>query len=294
MEVRICTDAHGKCGLCGQRISGNSLSLRGGSCGYHLLCYRAPVSKLIYDTPLSTSQKDTIKTWLQTLNAPTSPCHGSSSVRRAFLTVFSYLTIQETESIASVSRLFLSLSRADELWYNRYVTHYDPLQTQSCAYRSLFKDRWSHSCWHCGKLVPVPGNLHPVSHKPLCKSCLDTPECRLISLESYCMQKKIDLSLCERLSLPSFQLGKKKHGYICQLAPRFVSYATHRKALLTSLLHQRGVSVSFDDCDLVSYYRDLTDTGYSYEAFFLFCGRDEEKEHLERSVSEYLQNRWEW
>lgn len=286
----------GVCTLCGGPVQRKELSLRYEEQIYHLLCYRSPVSSLTYASQLSTSQKDEVSAWLQERALKTTLCPALSPVRRALLVIFSYLTIGETERAARVNHTFFSISRDDELWQHRYMAIYAPKRTQSCAYRALFRDRREHTCWHCQKLLPKQINIHPLSSQPLCQQCTASPSCRLLSIDTYCQARQIERSVADILLTPSFTLGKKDYGYLCQLVPVFLAYAEKRQNLLYLLLQQRGEAEEVQNyirgADLKEYYSVLQDCGYAYEAVFWFLGRDERKESIEKSVEKYLANRW--
>lgn len=282
----------GVCTLCGGPVQRKELSLRYEGQIYHLLCYRSPVSSLTYASQLSTSQKAEVSAWLQRRTVQTTLCSVSSPVRRALLVIFSYLTIGETERAARVNHTFCYTSRDDELWQYRYIALYAPKSTQSCAYRALFQDRREHTCWHCQTLLHKQINMHPNTHTPLCQLCAASRSCRLLSVDTYCQARQIDRSVVDTLLIPSFKLGKKDYGYLCQLAPVFLVYAEKRQNLLCLLLQQRGNAAEelnyVREANLKEYYSALEDTGYGYECLFWFLGRDERKERLEQIVEKYL------
>lgn len=297
MELQVGVGGLGKCTICGEELQGKELHLRLKGESYHLRCYRGPASSLAYATQLSTAQKGRINAWLLERAAPIStPTPVSSAVRRVLLSVFSYLTILETEQSALVNHSFFYISRDNDLWQSRYTALYAPLSTQSCAYRVLFKERREHTCWHCRKGISTRINIHFRLNQPLCSLCAKLPSCRAISIDTYCQSKGIERSLAGSMLLPTFKMGKKDYGYVCELAQAFIAHAKKRIDLLSSLLHQRGeaeITKNAElEADLQAFYSDISDCGYSNEALLRFCGLDDRKESLERSVNEYIKDRW--
>lgn len=327
MLVEKCPSRQTACFKCSRSIGLGSLRVKKSSYGsnakyYHLSCYKPEDPRPIdfqkhVNLKGITAEKEVerVKKWVETWNSRfvakeemlpvLFKAKGvetvGSPLRRLLLETFLYLELREIERIvAFVSKEWFHITRDNEFWKTRYVAAFQPSETsEKDTYRTKFITKQQGCCWICHHFVPLKDikMLCPLRKRPLCYECARKGEGRIVTLNAYFQQTQVSSSLVARLRFKHFIYCKFKHNYVSNLANTIIPYAEKRRKDLLDLLKTRfsseitaDIMSDIENFDIVEYYKGGGKYGILPLSLGKFCGKNDEFEELETSVTQFLAN----
>jgi len=163
-------------------------------------------------------------------------------LRRLLLEVFQWLNTSEIETIVAVCcKAWYHVSREEEFWRTRYVAELHPTETATEGdYRRKYIAYVKGTCWHCKSFL----TLHevymrcPFFQRNLCKTCSNTPECQITSLNRYSERQNVSMELLKELNIPTFEFRSKPGNYMLVIAAKVVPFIQEQKTRLLRTIEE--------------------------------------------------------